>query len=327
MKADAKRQLLVCGCHHKTGTQLLISVLRSGFPEENVGFGESNRRKLPLSIVLSNLSQAQMVYSNIWFEHTVDVPSENIRFLHFVRHPVKWIRSAYLYHRAGGALEAIPWLQWRVFKLHRQCVSYQEVLNCIDPALGLLIESVRSYPEIAGTARAAATSARLRYRMQVSLEQFQGNFTRMARSLYEFFGLQPERVTSSVEALSKHDLSPLRQDQMPPNVTRYDRDCESFERYLDRHPSFSRLYRELAGPMGFILGRPEGSSPLIDDDILDSIIANTCWLLTDLDSSSAQECLQRDTSGHCWLAFAMQQFGEGGHLMMHGFIQKMLDRL
>ena len=129
---------LVLGCHHKTGSVLLIQLMDRLLPRLNqkrrlnkIVSGSPMDRKAPLSGILNHYRGCDC-YVNLWFEHEIDVPSDSIRLLHFVRHPVKWVRSAYLYHKKGAPSDLIRWLDWRVFRFKGEELSYFEVLNRLD---------------------------------------------------------------------------------------------------------------------------------------------------------------------------------------------------
>jgi hypothetical protein len=316
------------GCHHKTGTQLLDAFVRETARRflEPIAFGTSYARKIPLSHVLREMGESYLSYVNICFEHQIDVPAESIRFLHFVRHPIRWIRSAFLYHKMGGPLEGIPWLRWRIFRLDGSSLSYHELLNCVDWKIGSIIEAIRSYPEIAGSARAADTSSDLRHRLQVSLEQFQLNFDHTARSIYEFLKLPPGEMEATLNAFAKMDISRMRSEELPSNITRSSISCEPVEVYLSQHSGIFKLYSDLAVPMGFVLDRPTApSTSLLDEEILGMILKNKPFLLTHSQSMEAKAFLPSDKSQNEWRAVDRQQFG-GGHLMMCEFIQAFLDK-
>src|SRR3984957_3307633 len=132
---------LIIGCHHKTGTTLLFKlgpiIAERLWRRDQLVVASSAIRKEPLSQVLERLAKDLRCYFNTWFEHGVDLPPSSIRFLHFVRHPVKWGRSAYLYHKRGGPAEGIRWLDWRVFKIGERQFSYCQLLNAVEEQFGV----------------------------------------------------------------------------------------------------------------------------------------------------------------------------------------------
>src|SRR6266481_1475627 len=182
---------IVLGCHHKTGTHLLTPLIRAASDEfwdrRNVVWGRPDQRKLPLSKIVEGYNR-WFCYLNIWFEHEVDVPECSIRFLQFVRHPAKWVRSAFLYHKKGGPSEGTPWLKWRIFRISDRNVSYQELLNGLDEERGLMIEAIRCFPEIAGTSRSARSATSVRMRHQVTLEDFEHDFEGTLRAACRSLG-------------------------------------------------------------------------------------------------------------------------------------------
>jgi glycosyltransferase involved in cell wall biosynthesis len=323
-------EAIIIGTHHKTGSNLLITLLKvieaKHWLPARVVRARPEERKLPLSGILKNYSAPLPCYVDTWFEHEVDVPEDSVRFLHFVRHPANWVRSAYLYHKKGGPSEAVPWLKWRLFRNGGQYISYHELLNGINDERGVLIEAVRSYPEIAGTARAAATSSHLLKRVQLSLEQFHSDFDSSIRSICEFLELDSERSEEITYAMTEHDFSKRHSDELPLNVTRNSSQAAYLERYLMEDPEFRRLYAQPGMEMGFPLdSNSVRSGSLLDKSIIDQILEAQTHLLTHPYVQDAQEVLQADTSGNLWLAYALQSFGQGGHLMMHQFIQRILD--
>jgi glycosyltransferase involved in cell wall biosynthesis len=272
-----RTETIIIGCHHKTGTNILTTLLnvisaRHWLPER-VARGRSDDRKLPLSRILESYPEPPSCYVGIWFEHEVDVPADSVRFLHFVRHPAKWVRSAYLYHRKGGPLECTAWLKWRVFRNGGRHISYHELLNEMAVEQGLLIEAVRCYPEVAGTARAASTSSHLLTRVQTSLEKFHTDFDSSVRSVCGFMGLDSGGSDEIADAMSRHDLSIRRPDELPSNVTRNSPEAARLERYLVEDPAFHRLYAQPAVQMGFALDSSSvRSESLLDDSVVEQIL-------------------------------------------------------
>jgi hypothetical protein len=321
---------LVIGCHHKTGTSFLFQFLRTILARvsqrEGIIIGASEERKLPLSKVLEKHEGRWRYYFNIWFEHEVDFPANSIRFFHFVRHPVNWVRSAYLYHKKGGPSDRTPWLKWRLFRVRSKYVSYFELLNGIEEEPGLLIEAIRCYPEIAGTARAAKSSRHLEIRHQTSLEQFASNFEQSVQAACHFLGFDADRIEEIAGALGEHDLRKRQRQEMPPNVTRHAPNSTSLEQWIAGDPHFQRLYSKPARDMEFELDcssvRPKS---WLGKSIVDDILESEHQLLSHPLSPTAQESLQTDSCPAHWLTFALQGFGLGGHLMMYQYIQRILD--
>ena len=321
---------LVIACHHKTGSNLLIALLnelaaRDYFPAQ-VMRGGWDERKLPLSLVLGRYASRPLWYLQTWFEHEIDVPADGIRFLHFVRHPIKWVRSAYLYHRRGGPSERVSWLKWRVFRLRSCQVSYCEALNSVSVERGLLIEAVRCYPEILGAARAASSSDHLLDRLRVSLEQFHRDFEPSVRSVCEFLGLDHPSAHEVTRAMAAHDLSRRRPDELPPNATSSSPEAAGCERYLAEDPAFHALYAQPAAQMGFgFEARSLRSESRLGSSVIGRALEAKEHLLVHPLSPQGQELLGQGQLGDHWVACALQSFGQGGHLMMHPFIQQILD--
>jgi hypothetical protein len=322
---------LVVGCHHKTGTNLalkLLDVIASCLwgGMKNVTGGRYTERKLPLSSVLKRC-QGSNCYLSIWFEHEIDVPPSSIRFLHFVRHPAKWVRSAYLYHKGTAVCDRVRWMEWRIFRRNHKQVSYIELLREVDDATGILLEAIRSYPEIAGTARAASTGARLAKRHRVSLEQFHDNFDSSVETLCAFVGLDTKNHKIE-HALRAHDISAKNTGERLANATRYSPRAEYLERYLLEDPGFRKLYDEPASQMGFSFDNGSlQSRSILGDVFVSRILDAKPHLLTHCDLAQAHQALGSDWLGSNWLTYALQTFGEGGHLMMYPFIQSFMDEL
>lgn len=323
---------IIFASHHKTGSNFLLKLLgviaaRRWLPTELLPVRPWHR-KLPLSQVLSQFKHPSQCLFDIWFEHEVDVPADGIRLVHMVRDPVKWIRSAYLYHRKGGPTEYISWLTWRVFTLGDKQLSYQELLGELDDKLGILIEAVRSYPEIIGAARAMASSAHILMRRQLTLEQFESNFDASVRSVCEIAGLDPEKTEVVVRDMAAHDLSRGNGSALAENVTRDDAQAPVLEHYLLGDPQFRRLYTEPAQKMGFALdGTSIRSESLLSDSLISEVLDVSAALLIPARSTQAEKILQSDQSAKVWLALALQDFGQGGHLIMHHFIQRIIGGL
>jgi len=320
---------LIIGCHHKTGTTLLFKlgpiIAERLWRRDQLVVASSAIRKEPLSQVLERLGKDLRCYFNPWFEHEVDLPPSSIRFLHFVRHPVKWVRSAYLYHKRGGPAEGIRWLDWRVFKIGERQFSYCQLLNAVEEQFGVFLEAVRCFPEIAGTARAAYSSAGLSMKRNITLEHFQTDFDASVRSLCEFAGLDPTQIGQIANRLRVYDST--NPDHIPRlNVTHGSDSANRIEHCLSQDPGFRRLYAEPVKQMGFVWSESGASSEVsfLSDAFLDSILDIREQLLTDASSAKGQKFLCSASVRDSWLAFALQSFGEG-HLLMHSFIQEMLE--
>lgn len=325
-----QNKLLVIGCHHKTGTTLLFkigaAIAERLWRRDQLVVGSSAIRKQPLSKVLQSFGKDICCYFNPWFEHEVDLPSSNIRFLHFVRHPVKWVRSGYLYHKKGGPAESIRWLDWRVFRLGSRRLSYYELLNSVDEGMGASIEAVRSFPEIAGTARASYSSAGLTTKKILSLEHFQTDFNASVRSLGEFVGLDSAQINQVVLDMRAHDFSGPHHG-LRPNMTYKSESADRIESRLALDPGFRKLYTGLAEQMGFTWNRSaaEPGCSCLSNVLIERILGFKDQLLMDAASPEAQESLRSPSSRDSWLAYALQSFGEG-HLLMYDFIQQMIEQ-
>jgi hypothetical protein len=321
---------LIIGCHHKTGTEFLSNVLPiladQLWSRDYIIIGKSATRKLPLSQVLKSIRNDFRCYLNIWFEHEVDLPQTSVRFVHFIRDPIKWIRSAYLYHKKGGPSEGSRWLDWRVFRIGDRQLSYCELLNSVREEIGILIEAVRSFPEVAGTARASYSSNHLTMKKNMTLEQLQSEFDDNVISLCQFVGLNSTKINLVMDVIRKHDLSRMAPLAMPAHVTRGTDAADRLESYLIKDAGFMRLYTDIAGQMGFTIKRhwtqPMGS--LLSDSFIDRILSARDFLLAGDFSTEMKQHLCADVPGTGWLAYALQSFGQGGHLMMYEFIQEMM---
>lgn len=320
---------LVIGCHHKTGTNLMGKLLRTlGQPvAEKWGLhhlvrGRVEERKLPLSVILKRYPGCHC-YTNIWFEHEIDVPAESIRLLHFVRHPVKWVRSAYLFHRRGMS-QSERWLSWRVFRLHGEPIGYSDLLKKLDPTLGLAIEAVRSFPEIEGTARTARTSSRLNHRHRITLEQVDESFDGTVAGALGFIGFGGVEIDRLLANLKDHDLSRKSPEALPRNVTRNAPESAELEGILAEDPSFRRLYSGAAEAMGFGFPKALRSGSLLSDEMVEALVAGKSHVLTNCaEAGEANQLMPPGEESRWWTAYALQSFG-WGHLMMHGFIQSMI---
>ena len=321
------REPLIIGCHHKTGTNFLgdLAEIIVGrlWRRDQVIVGSSQIRKQPLSKVVHSFGKDFHCYVNPWFEHDMDVPPSSVRFLHLIRHPVKWVRSAYLYHKKGGPSEKIRWLDWRVFRIGTRQLSYYELLNSVAEDAGIAIEAVRSFPEVAGTARSACTSAAFPLKQTFSLEQFQADFDSHIRALCEFVGFD---LNQTSQVLAKLDFSKAGHVDQRPNVTHGSELASDLEARLTHDPGFLRLYADPIAQMGFTfdgINTCNGHS-LLDDALIGRILAAKDHFLTDVSSDEAQAFLRSESSSNGWLAYALQSFGNG-HLMMYDFIQQMVE--
>jgi hypothetical protein len=321
---------LVLACHHKTGSCLLIQLVnklaaRLGQKRRlnRVIVGDPINRKLPLSVVMKQHPACDL-YINQWFEHEVDVPADAVELAHFVRHPVKWVRSAYLYHKKGAPSEAIRWLDWRIFRWKGEQLSYCELLSRVDARLGLALEAVRCFPEILGTASVARSSWALRRRQQFTLEQVHEDFDGTISRLCGFMGLnEPGRP---VGELKEFDLASPSAGPLPPNVTRTSSESAELEAVLSDDPQFSRLFSQAAQEMGFQLsGNHEGKASILPAPVVDELLSGQGHLRTSWQTAQQKnEFMRQPDSEKWWATYALQVPG-CGHLMMQGFIQEMMD--
>jgi hypothetical protein len=321
---------LVLACHHKTGSCLLIQLVNKLAPRlaqkrslNRVIVGDPINRKLPLSVVLRQHPGCDL-YINQWFEHEVDVPADAVELVQFVRHPVNWVRSAYLYHKKGAPSEVIRWPDWRIFRWRGARLSYCELLSRVDTGLGLAIEAVRSFPEILGTASVARTSSALRHHQQFTLEEVQEDFDGTISRLCGFIGFNdPDEVAVELKEL---DLSRSCAGPLPANVTRTSSESAELERVLTDDPQFSRLYSQAAQEMGFQLsGNHEGKASILPAPIVQELLSGQGHLRTSWQTAQqANEFMRNSNSERWWATYALQVAG-CGHLMMQGFIQEMLD--
>jgi hypothetical protein len=324
------REPLIVGCHHKTGTLLLFNIgeamMSRLWAADQFVSGTSNVRKQPLSRVLSTLPKTFRCYFNQWFEHEIDVDPASIRFLQLVRHPVTWVRSAYLYHRNGGPSEGVRWLDWRIFRLAQKQLSYCELLNEVDEDVGVSIEAVRSFPEIAGTARASRSARHLLAKRIVTLDQFESNFEVEMRSICGFAGLDSAATDEVMNSTRKYDIANRAARHKRPNVTRGSERAAQLESCLNEDAGFRHLYKQLAQDMGLDFDSHPSDRALLplNQDLIRRILDAKEHLLRDAASEEAIEFLRSAPPEGLWLAYALQSFGEGGHLMMYEFIREML---
>jgi len=322
---------LVLGCHHKTGSVLLTQFMDRVGPRlaqklrlSKIVNGSPVDRKAPLSAILDYYGKPDC-YVNLWFEHEIDVAPDSIRLLHFVRHPVKWIRSAYLYHKKGAPSDSVRWLDRRVFRLEDEQVSYCELLNRVDPAMGLAAEAIRSFPEIVGTALVARTSSRLIHRQQVSLEQLHADFDATIALICDLVGFDKSDTSEIIAELKVLDLSQAPPGQLPQNVTRQSPDSLELERTLESDPMFHKLFASAASDMGFRFPeRPQQSRSILPEALVTTLLNGTSHLCTPWQAVERETDFMLDEdSVKWWLTYALQVSG-CGHLMMHSFIQQLL---
>jgi hypothetical protein len=283
-------------------------------------------RKAPLSAILNHYQNPDC-YVNLWFEHEIDVAPDGIRLLHFVRHPVKWIRSAYLYHKKGAPSDSVRWLDRRVFRLKKEQVSYCEVLNRVDSAMGLAAEAIRSFPEIIGTALVARTSSRLIHRQQVSLEQLHADFDATMGLICALIGFDNFDTSEIISELKILDLSQATSGQLPQNVTRNSPDSLDLERTLESDPMFHKLFDSAASDMGFRFSEvPQQSRSILPEAIVTTLLNGTSHLCTPWQAveKDGDFMVNEEDSVKWWLTYALQVSG-CGHLMMHSFIQQLLE--
>jgi hypothetical protein len=323
---------LVLGCHHKTGSVLLTQFMDrvgSRFTQKlrlsKIVNGSPVDRKAPLSAILNHYQNPDC-YINLWFEHEIDVAPDSIRLLHFVRHPVKWVRSAYLYHKKGAPSDSVRWLDRRVFRLKEEQVSYCEVLNRVDSATGLAAEAIRSFPEIIGTALVARTSSCLTHRQQVSLEQLHADFDATMGLICALVGFDETDTSEIIAELKILDLSRASPGQMPQNVTRNSPNSQELERTLEGDPMFHKLFDSAASDMGFRFSEmPRQSRSILPEAIVTTLLNGTSHLCTPWQAVERDRDFMLDgDSITWWLTYALQVSG-CGHLMMHSFIQQLLD--
>jgi hypothetical protein len=282
-------------------------------------------RKDPFSRILKRFKGCEC-YVNLWFEHEIDVAADSIRFAHFVRHPVKWVRSAYLYHKKGAPSDFIRWLDWRVFRWKGDQLSYCEVLNQLDPTLGLAIEAVRIFPEIIATARVARTCSHLVYRQQLSLEQVYDSFDETIARFCTFIGFRKSETDKLIDEFRDLNLALPRPGSLPANVTRNSSETPELERTLSRDRLFSRLFADAAEDMGFRLPeeQPRGRS-ILPEAIVNALLERRAHVDTHLQRAEwMKEFTRYEEADKWWAAYVLH--GPGcGHLMMHNFIQQLLD--
>jgi hypothetical protein len=264
---------------------------------------------------------------NLWFEHEIDVPADSIRLLHFVRHPVKWVRSAYLYHKKGAPSDLIRWLDWRVFRCKGEQLSYCELLNRLDASLGLAIETVRAFPEIIGTARVARASSGLKYRQQLSLEQVHDSFDTTFAQLFTFLGFNKPDTDRLIGELRYLDLSlPRPSRPLPSNVTRTSAESPELERTLERDPSFAKLFVDAAKDMGFALSEePRPASCILPETMVRALLDGKSHVTNPWQAAERTKEFMRDKDSDKWWPAYVLQVSGCGHLMMHSFIQQLLD--
>ena len=323
---------LVLGCHHKTGSILLIQLMDRLAPKltqqgrlNRIVNGSPIDRKAHLSGILNHYKGCDC-YMNLWFEHEIDVPADSIRLLHFVRHPVKWVRSAYLYHKNGAPSDLIRWLDWRVFRLKGAQLSYCQLLNQLDTSLGLAIETVRAFPEIIGTARVARTSSHLASRLQLSLEQVHESFEVSIASFCTFVGFGKSETEKLIDEFKDLDLARQRQGSLPANVTRISPEAPELERALSQDPLFSRLFAAAAEDMGFQLSKEHlGARSILPERVVNELVDGKGHVSTHWQAAERmKDFMLRENGDKWWPAYVLQVPG-CGHLMMHSFIQQLLD--
>lgn len=114
---------------------------------------------------------------------------------------------------------------------------------------------------------------------------------------------------------------------MPTNVTRFDAAAQKLEQYILKEQSFNKLYADSAAQMGFKMnGGPAKASSILDDAFVDRILGVREHLLMHPGTPQAKKVLRSDLARTVWMPYALQSFGEGGHLMMYEFIQTLLKK-
>ena len=139
-------------------------------------------------------------------------------------------------------------------------------------------------------------------------------------------GFQSSEVEKLVGQLKPLDLSRPSSRSLPANVTRSSSDAEELEGVLREDPSFLRLFSEAGRDMGFrLLGHSGQERSALPDTVVDALLAGKSHVGTSWQAAERQSEFMRDNdSAEWWMAYVLQVAG-CGHLMMHHFIQQLLD--
>lgn len=334
----AVKKPAIIGAHHKTGATLawsMIRLLARHVPkavrgEENPAARLHNStRKLPLSLALGTVQKKPIVYS-IWFEHAFDV--RGVRFLHFVRHPQSCLASAYLYHKRGAPSDPLRWIEWPIFAFNGP-KSYVALLNAVDPADGIMLEAIRTYPEALGSARAASSGARLLGTdyMPIWLDDFDKDPLRPLAAIFHFVcGDDAPGLDAFLAAARSGDviLGPGSAAVARGHVTRHDAARSIVEKAIAESPAIARLYGPVFRQMGLAEPAPAPQAAAAGSGLpglLADIERHAPLLVTSPDILKDQPGFWRaPISPRGWQSFALSNVGNG-HLMMYPFMQAYLD--
>jgi hypothetical protein len=337
---------IIVGAHHKTGSLLsweIANLLIEFIPERPTDAAyvadlPNWMRKLPLSYALRHSPKALFARS-MWFEHQIDV--SGIKFLHFVRHPMPRLASAYLYHKRGAPTDAMRWADWRIFDFNGR-KSYVEVLNALDVREGLLVEAIRTYPEAVGSTRAYASGARLPagQNLPVWLDRFVDRPLDSLSAIFQFvYGDADSRLGDFLAQAESRQI--VLKDDSPTvhrgHVTRNDASRRTVEATIASSAEIARLYADIVQTMGAppttsstvtgadaaLLAEPDSNI----SDIFDDVKSKTHFFSLSPGKVQGSEKFWRDPdASSIWQTFALSNFANG-HLMMQPFIQALLSRL
>jgi hypothetical protein len=151
-------------------------------------------------------------------------------------------------------------------------MSYGDVLRVAEPALGVTLEAIRSYPEVSATARIAGAARHLRTRYQTTLEEATADFAAVARKVCDFAGVDGQDVAGLLRILSQHDPSNPPKGSAPTNVTRNMKEAPSVERWLRTDELFCSLYADTGRDMGFDI-RPAPKGCVLSPGVAERIVA------------------------------------------------------
>jgi len=316
----------VIGVHHKAGTLLASAIADLLAEARPVGLAHvpSQLRKLPLSQVLRALSRSGL-YLSCWCEHQID--ADAVKFLHFVREPSARIASAYLYHRRRAPNDLLRWVDWPIFEF-RGRKSYAEVVNALELGDGLVVEAIRSFPEMFGSARAFASARALPagLNLPVWLHRFEQDGTAGLSEIFRFVHGDDDGLDAFMAGAEKSAIliDEARGGDRRGHVTRDDPLRDEVDAAIAGSADIARLYDEVARSMGLA---PASAGEARIADIVDAIKGNAGLLATCTHVLESSPRFWSDrNSAAIWQAIALANLGNG-HLMMQPFIQAFLARI
>jgi hypothetical protein len=189
------RKLIIHGCHHKTGTYVMMKILRDVCSHFKLKFQYCSQQKLRDD-------------TDIWMENHSHIDFKKIKRpiigTHMIRNPCGIIISAYEYHKTTSE----PWANKKIPKLFN--ITYKDAINILNEKDGIYFEMKNSL-FLESSRNTIMDIYNWNYNMpnflEIKYEDLMKNFNETLTKMFRHYGFTSSMISTALKIAEKHNIN------------------------------------------------------------------------------------------------------------------------